>query len=574
VKVSQRSVLSAAGLVVALAAAVAPAVAGAQRSQVPGPDTKRVLISTFRGDQEGGVKAADEIRNRVAGDFSIKTLMPNSKKDIDATLVSSGYKPDSALNPNDIKELAKLLRADEVIDGDVKRTGSGYQVNARMFLPRDVSLSQPLLTIESDNLGDVAKQVVHEYDESRKQLQATQDCENAIRDGKIPDAKLAARRGIAAYPKATLARLCLASAFQAQKLTADSTGPWKDSVIAVTRQVIAYDKLSRIAYQLQIDAFKAKGDTASLIPAYFGYINSDPTNSALKEQVIADIVNMGKAELAVPITRQLVAENPGDPQYARLNWVVLRAARHYKDAVAAGRDYVKLDSAAADSNFYVRMISDLAADSGYALAAQEAATASAKYPNSGSFPMLQAQYERRSGQLPAARLSIERALKIDPKTPGANLLRGQICFDLEDMVCTVESAKADVATDASNKDRDAGFLVGLGNTTYRKAVQSKKPEDFQKALTLLQASDAINPSINAAFLTGVTAFSLLQQSAGALQQSKSCADAKSSSDYMALANTSITRGQQVSAENAKQILGALDQYKPFVDGSVKKYCKS
>jgi hypothetical protein len=257
VKVTQRSVLSTAGFAVALAALVAPAGAGAQRVQQPGPDTKRVLVTAFRGDPEGGVKTADEIRNRIAGDFSIKQLMPISKKDIDATLIQSGYKPDSALNPNDIKELAKIMHADEVIDGTVTRTGSGYNVNARMFLYRDVALSQPLGVLETNDFGDAAKQIVHEYDMARKQLKATQDCEHGIREGKIPAAIAAARAGIAAYPKATLARLCLASAYQAQKTTADSA-TWRDSVIAVTKQTIALDKASRIAWTLQYDAYKTR----------------------------------------------------------------------------------------------------------------------------------------------------------------------------------------------------------------------------------------------------------------------------------------------------------------------------
>jgi tetratricopeptide (TPR) repeat protein len=574
VKVSQRSVLSAASLVVALAAAVAPAVAGAQRSQVPGPDTKRVLVSTFRGDQEGGVKAADEIRNRVAGDFSIKTLMPNSKKDIDATLVSSGYKPDSALNPNDIKELAKLLRADEVIDGNVTKTGAGYQISARMFLPRDVSLSQPLLTIESDNFGDVAKQVVHEYDESRKQLPGTQDCENAIRDGKLADAKAAARRGIAAYPKATLARLCLASAFQAQKLTADSTGPWKDSVIAITRQVIGIDKLSRIAYQLQIDAFKAKGDTVSLIPAYFGYINSDPTNSALKEQVINDLVLMGKAGLAVPFTKQLVTENPGDPQYARLNWLVLRAAGQHKEAVAAGKAYVGLDSAAADTNYFFRQINDLATDSAYAPAAEMAATGAAKFPNNVSLLLLEAQNQRRAGQIPAALGTLQHALQLDPKAPGANMIMATIFNEAGNVDSVLKYVRADVAAEPTNKDRDGMYLSTIGQQAYKRAAVSKKIEDFKNAITLLGAADDLSPSPTTKFFQAYSAFTAFTVAAADLPKTKSCTDTRAAQEYLSIVQTKMPGGSSFNAGAAQQVLNALPEYQKYASQSLKAYCKS
>src|SRR5215204_366006 len=182
VRFSHRSALSAAGLAAALAASAIPSVLGAQmRPQGPGPDTKRAVVTTFRGEPAAGVKLADEIRNRIQSDFNIRQLMPVSKKDVDNTLVASGYRPDSALSANDIKELAKLVRADEVIDGTVTRTGAGYRVNARLFLPTDVAFSQPLISVESSNLGEVAKQIVREYEQARKQVPSVQECENGLR---------------------------------------------------------------------------------------------------------------------------------------------------------------------------------------------------------------------------------------------------------------------------------------------------------------------------------------------------------------------------------------------------------
>jgi hypothetical protein len=573
VKAPHRSALTAAGLAAVFAVTAIPSVASAQRQQAPGPDTKRVLVTTFRGDVDGGVTAANEVRNRVSSDFSIRSLMPTSKKDIDNTLIQSGYKPDSALSPNDIKELAKLVRADEVIDGTVTKTPAGYRVNARLFLPRDAALSQPLVSTESNNLGDVAKQIVREYDAARKQLAANQACENAIRDKKLDVAAAEARKGIAAYPKATLSRLCLATAFQTWKTTADSTRPWADSVIAVTKEVVGLDPRSKIAFQLQYDAYKAKSDTTNLVPALLGYMNSDPTNAALREQVIAEIIGLGKADLAVPIAKQLVAENPGDPQYARTYWLVLRAARNYKEAVPAGIAYVSLDTAQADSNYFFRQVSDLRSDSAYARAAELAAQGIAKYPRSGTLYLQKAQNERSAGQLPAAKASLDRALEVDPKLPGANMLKAQICNDISDVACAVASVKADVAADATNKERDAGFLLGLGQAAYKKGVESKKPEDFQNAVTLLKASDEINPSPAAAFLTAVSGFSLAQHYGTALQASKTCADAKAGQDALLLVTTYMPRGGSINAEAAKQILTNAPQFQAFFDGSAKRYCK-
>ncbi len=572
-KAPHRSALPAIALAAALAVSLAPSVASAQRQQVPGPDTKRVLVTAFRGDVEGGVKLADEIRNRVASSFNVKQLMATSKKEIEANLTQSGYRADSALNPNDIKELAKLVRADEVIDGTVTKTASGYRVNARMFLPRDAALAQPLVTVESSNLGDVAKQVVSEYDNARKQLKANQDCENAIRAGKPADAIAAARRGIADYPKATLSRLCLASAYQVYKTTADSTGPWKDSVIAVTRAITSLDNQSKIAYQLQYDAYKAKADTTNALKALVGLMSADPTNSTLREQVIAELVTSGRPEIAIPTAKQLVADNPGDPQYARTFWLVLNAAHSYKDAVAAGQAYVALDSSAADTNYFFRQISALQADSAYAKAAEFAAAGSAKFPRNTSLLIQKASNERRAGQLPAAKASLERALQIDPKAVGANMVLAQLASDAGNTDEMIKYVKADIAADPTNKDRDAQFLLISGGAAYKAAAASKKPEDFTKALTLLKASDEIKPDVNAKYLQGVSAFGLVQHYATALQASKTCADAKAGQDALLTVNVNMPAAGAVDANTAKQILGAAGQYQAFFDASAKRYCK-
>ena len=573
-KASQSSTLLFAGFAAALVATVAPSVASAQaRNQMPGPDTKRVLVTAFRGDVEGGVKAADEIRNRVASEFSIRQLMPTSKKDIEATLQQSGYRPDSALSPNDIKELAKLVRADEVIDGTVQKTATGYRVNARLFLPRDASLSQPLLSIESANLGDVAKQVVSEYDRARKQIADNQACENAIRANTPAVAIAAARKGIAAYPKATLTRLCLATAYDAMKATSDSTGPWKDSVIAITKNIIDLDKSSRIAYQLQYGAYKAKNDTSNALQSLIGLMAADPTNSTIREQVITEVVQSGKAEIAVPIAKQLVADNPGDPQYARLYWLVLRQAKDFKQSVPAGVAYVAIDTAAADSNYYFRQIQDLAADSNFAKAAEFAATGAAKFGNSASLLVQKAQNERRAGQLPAAKASLERALQIEPKYPNLAPLLAQISFDLGATADAVKVVKADFAANPSNKELDANLLVSFGKKLYDAAAASKNAEDYRKAIPIFEASNEINPSANAKFFLAVSAFQVLAGTAQELQKSKSCEDYKAAADLLTLVNINMGPGGSVSPETARQIMGAVPQFQAFIDGSVKKHCK-
>ena len=137
----------------------------------------------------------------------------------------------------------------------------------------------------------------------------------------------------------------------------------------------------------------------------------------------------------------------------------------------------------------------------------------------------------------------------------------------------IKAVQADVAADPTNKERNAGFLLGLGNTAYKAGNASNKEEDLKKAVALLSASDQINPSQNAKFLLGVSAFKLLSNTATRLQSSKTCADARASSEYLTLVNTNIPPSGSVSPDAAKQIMGAVGQYQAFIDASMKRYCK-
>ena len=573
-KVTHRSALSAAGLAAALAVSAIPSVLGAQmRPQAPGPDTKRVVVTAFRGDQAGGTKLADEIRSRISSDFNIRTLMPVSKKDIDNTLVSSGYKPDSALSPNDIKELGKLVRGDEVIDGTVIKTPTGYRINARLFLPRDVALSQPLISVESANLGDVAKQIVREYDQARKQIPSVQECENALRAQKVDAAVAAARKGIGAYQKATISRLCLANAYQSWKSGPDSaTKPWKDSVLAVTNSILTIDKLNLMALTLQYGVYKEQKEEDKAMQTLIRMMEANPTDAALRERVIAELVQTGKAAQAIPIIDQMVKDNPGDPQYLRMRWLVLRAANQWKEAITAGQAYVAADPTAADTAYYVRLVSDYGSDSAFAKAAEAAAQGIAKYPRSAQLYLLKAQNERKAGQLDAAITSLRKGLELDPKAPGANLLLAQMNADTGKLDEAIAAVKADVAADATNKERDAQFLLGLGSNAYKAGVASKKPEDFQKAITLLKASDEINASANAKFFLAVSAYQALAPS---LQQGKNwkCADARAAEGLLTIVSTNMPGGGSVSPEAAGQIMTAVPQAQQYIDAQSKRLCK-
>ncbi len=214
-KAAHRQVLGSAGLFAALAVAGAFQELGAQGAvrRTPPPDVARIMVPALRGTEKSiGVQAADAIRSRLAQDISYRTLWVIQKNDIAATLEASGFDPAQPLSPNDAKELAKLLRADEYLEGTVSRVPAGYRFEGRLVLARDNALVQPLPPVEGARMDLLATQLSREVQAARKQIDDEAKCVAALRASNPDAAIAAAQAGIADYPNATLARLCLANA--------------------------------------------------------------------------------------------------------------------------------------------------------------------------------------------------------------------------------------------------------------------------------------------------------------------------------------------------------------------------
>src|SRR5918999_1146958 len=395
VRAMQRRGLQLAGLVAAVAAAGA-APADAQTGRTVEPDA-RILVATFRSADRGlGVAGADAIRSRVSQEVPQKQLLVIRKEDINGTLAASGYAADSALSPSDMKELAKLMRADEILDGVVTKTPEGVRVDARLLLARDVALAQPLPPASARNVGDAARQIARDLKEARKQLAANKRCENHLRERQFDQAIAAAREGIAAYPQATLARLCLLSA-----LADTSRKTPSDQIIAAGNEVLAIDPNSRIALGIVFTAQKAKGQNEAAVATLMRMQKADPTNTQLAQTIAIEVARLDP-ERALPVLQPLVEQNPGDIDLMKLLWAVQLRAQQYKGAIQTGEQLAKLDTTIVDSTYFTRMIAAYAADSQPQRAAEYAGRAVRRYPQNASARLVFAQTLRRAGQLPQA----------------------------------------------------------------------------------------------------------------------------------------------------------------------------
>jgi tetratricopeptide (TPR) repeat protein len=540
----------------------------------------RVTVMTFKSAEKGtGAKSADELRNQIKGKFDQKDVYVLPTKDVENTLQQSGFSATEPLAANDEKALASLLRADEFVTGDVSKATTGdYIINARLVLSRDINLSQALPSVTNKKIDDGMDAVSKSLKEAMKQLPAEQECISKARGGDVPGALAAANKGIAAYPQATLARLCAANVYysQYQKATthADSVS-LADSTLAITKVIAQQDSSSVAALRFNSELYKVTGDSTQARAALLALIRADPNDDKLITQVVNELAGSGHAAEAIPLVKELLQRTPGDPQLLHTAFLVYLAASDWQSAVTAGPEMIRADTATADSTYFTRMAAAYVNLNQADQAITTLQAGIAKYPNNGDLLLSLASSLRKADRAPEAVDVLKRAIAANPNNPQALLLLADSYSQANQPDSVAALLQRAAALPGADKATLSQYALGQGNNMYKAANASKDRATFQSAIKMLQLSDNIQPSVDAKFLAGVSAFSVAQSAYNDANTSKSCELATTAHDALAIAQTGIQAGaaEEKYKPAATQYLPVITQFLPASDAQVKKFCK-
>ena len=525
----------------------------------------RVMIPTLQSsDKELGVQAAEAIRNQLQKQTNVRDLVVVPKADINNSLTSSGYPTTEALAPGDAKALATLVRAPQYLEGAVTKTPTGYKIDSRLIISRDMTKGQVLPSAQAAKLDDAANQVAKSIKDARRQLPAEETCHNDVAQGKYQEAVVAARQGLNGYPNANIVLACLAEAYNALK------NP--DSVIAVGERIRATDPRNVPALKLLAETYGTKNDTTKRLQVLGQLAAADPTNIRLIQDVVADMARLGHPEMAVPLMRDLLQNNPGDPALLNLAWLVYLNAQQYQNAIDVGTEMVRVDTAMASADYYSRLAAAYLAINQPQKASEVAALAARKYPTDPSIQLFNAQALYKAGQLQQAEDAAKRAVAANPKNAQGYFLLATIqsaLNKLDDLAITLQTARTNGADPGSLSQ----LALKAGSDSYKAATASKEIADYQKAIRFLQLSDQLQSSADAKFLIGASAFSVGQTATISANEKRSCDLARTARDAFNLASLNLPAGGQKYPNEAAQLLTAIPQFTPAVDNEVKRFCK-
>jgi tetratricopeptide (TPR) repeat protein len=526
---------------------------------------ERVMIPTLQSaDKELGGQAAEAIRNQLQKQTNVRDLVVVPKADIVNSLINSGYSPTEALAPGDAKALATLVRAPQYVEGTVSKTPLGYKIDSRLIISRDMTRGQILPTAQSGKLDDAASQVAKSIQTARRQLAGEETCHNAVAQGQYQAGVAAARAAMAGSASANIAAACLVDAYAGLKMD--------DSVVAVAERIRASDPGNIVALRRLADTYRTRNDTTKMLQVLGALAAADPTNIKLIQDVVAEYAKMGHADQAVPLMRDLIQNNPGDPALLNLAWLVYLNAKDFNDAITTGTEMVRVDTAQATADYFSRLAGAYTAMNQSPKAAEAIARGMAKFPKDPNLQLFSAQALYKSGQLLLALDAAKKAVAANPKNPNGYFLLATIQGALsqyDDLANTLNLAKQNGADPTSLSQ----LALQQGSNAYKAGQGSKDRADLQRAIRFLQLSDQLQSSADAKFLLGASAFSLGQNATIEANEKRSCDLARTAREAFNLAQMNLPAGGQKYPNEAAQLLTAIPQFTPAVDNEVKRFCK-
>ena len=572
----------------AVGALALPVVLAAQTSGInnraPDKDAAFVMVPSFKvldkaesdkREKGLGFLAAEQLRSKMGSDFPFRQVYVLPLTKINPQLEASGFSTTDGLALHDAKALATMLRADEYISGNAAKTATGVKLWGDLVLTRNITLRQPLGTFEFPKLNDAVAAMSKELKEALRQMDGEKKCSAAARLKKYPEAIAAANAAIALYPKATLARICLASVL-------DTSGAPTTEVLKVTQEIVAIDPASNPALRIQANAYRKTKQTDSLVKTLTNLLKTDMSNAT---PIIEEIANSANPRIARPIVDTAVALNPGDPELLKLRWLILYAVKDYKEMYAQGEELVKLDTAFADSLYYTRTAIAYATDNQPQKSAEIAARGIAKFPTNSYLPGLEIQQLQKAGQQQQALEKLDKAIANKVVISDAGAIRLSLLRDLKRDNEILPAIKSLIAAGDTTTSLRQNLFAQLATDSKALLVAATTIADTvaaqRKGLEMMFYADSVikvGPQVaETQFRLGGAQLQLgnaLLTQARTLQakHAEACPLAKEAKDHLVEAQILLPKGGSFNKELTVQFLGYVMQLMPGAESMIAATC--
>ena len=508
------------GLLALVLLASATSTSTAQQSplrpgQSPGP---RFVMSALQGVGDGprlGFQVANAVRERIASDFDMRALWVVPESTITEYLVQAGYPAEQPLSNAETRQLASSFRAEEVLNGVVRKTPTGYRVQAAWSLSARDDMVQPLPAVEAAKISDVAKLVAREFQAARKQVESVQRCVSLARARNYTGALAEARKAIEAYPQSVLGRVCIANVYDQQKL-----GP--DSMLRISEDILGIHPENARALAFAADAYQAKGLIQDQMRMLFRLVAAEPSNRRARLALVNVLASLKEWDTAGPLIDSTVLMFSEDVEAVTTQWRIQLAQRYWRRALETGRRLVSLDTSLATHDFYVRMIGAAEGAQDLPLALDLATEGVGHFPMDDELVVLRVQYLRRNGQLRQALAVVNSLIARNPRAPNAWIQKARVEAELGLGPDTVLATLGRGLENGEARASVALYSRYLGQTTSKDTAGPNKLPAARAAVRYFKLADLAQASDTTAALLGSAYVILARNLAAEPAAAKNC----------------------------------------------------
>ena len=533
--------------------------------QSPGP---RFVMSALQGVGDGprlGFQVANAVRERIASDFDMRALWVVPESTITEYLIQAGYPAEQSLSNAETRQLASSFRAEEVLNGIVQKTPTGYRVQAAWSLSARDDMVQPLPAVEAAKISDVAKLVTREFQAARKQVESVQRCVNLARARNYAGALAEAHKAIDAYPQSVLGRVCIANVYDQQKL-----GP--DSMLRISEEILRIHPENARALAFAADAYQAKGLIQDQMRMLFGLVGAEPSNRRARLALVNVLASLKAWDTAGPLIDSTVLLLPEDVEAVMIQWRVQLAQRHWRRALETGRRLISLDTSLATHDFYVRMIGAAEGAQDLPLALDLATEGVGRFPTDDELVVLRVQYLRRNGQLRPALAVVKSLIARNPRAPNAWVQKARVEADLGLEADTLLATLGRGLENGEDRTSVAQYARSLGQVASKDTVAANRLTSPRTAIRYFRLADSAQATDTTALLWGNADVVLARNLASEIPATKRCEMAKELTDAVADAQIVLPRAGRGFPDTVANLLRLADQLGAYGAQVTKALC--
>ncbi|HEU5260914.1 MAG TPA: tetratricopeptide repeat protein [Gemmatimonadales bacterium] len=588
-----------------VAGCVLAAAAGAPAQLAIQQPTHKLLVLPLAvknpADSAVSVAVMDAARARLAQLAKYKVLVIPKTKLCEA-LKASDFPCDVLLDDSQAQLLARFLNVNAYTTGTLERSGGTLRANVRV---RDIGGSgfAAQFSVSGGNPGTpqaLGEAIAQRLNNIVRAGEHARECNDQRQKSQFAKALDAARKALAIEPNLAAAHICVATVYEAQRLSPDSQ-------LAAYQRAAAADTLNATAWSNIARLYQQKGDTLKAIDAFVHQLQGEPQNMALRLGIAELLRQQKQYQRAVAIIDEGLARNPSDQKLLDLKARVCIEGELWRCVldgfVAQARaDTTKL----ADSGLVKAAIG----------AAQQVAdtqqlvffahAAARHFPKSPPFwEALGAAFELK-GERDSSVWAYTQAFVLDPNRHNTALLIAKAIVDGA-AYDTTQASKLKADTAALRRFRNAfADKLDTARAYVTKALASPDPnvrlsaavilltggsklaqagayeraypwlEQTLQLVTPATPSDTVGPRqqirVQASFWYGISSVASLSAPYSEMIKSKSCAEAKAINERIARTKEALILGARVHPPTANTMLQNVAKFEAIMP-QVKKQFK-